>query len=97
MISWLIVFSRLGNVRLKKWYKTEQKQKKDMKDAVNLILSRSAKDCSFLTMKNTKLVYKRYASLYFCLCIDEDDNELITLEIIHRLVQALDLRKFKTK
>jgi hypothetical protein len=31
-----------------------------------------------------KIVYKRYASLYFCMGIQMEDNELITLEIIHR-------------
>jgi AP-1 complex subunit sigma 1/2 len=28
-----------------------------------------------------KLVYKRYASLYFCVGVDPTDNELITLEV----------------
>ena len=37
-----------------------------------------------------KIVYKRYASLYFILALDPTENELITLEIIHRLVEALD-------
>lgn len=37
-----------------------------------------------------KIVYKRYASLYFIIGIDSEDNELISLEIIHRLVEALD-------
>lgn len=32
----------------------------------------------------------RYASLYFCCAIEEQDNELITLEIIHRFVELLD-------
>ena len=32
----------------------------------------------------------RYASLYFCVGVDRDDNELITLEIIHRYVELLD-------
>jgi hypothetical protein len=32
----------------------------------------------------------RYASLYFCCCIEKDDNELLTLEIIHRYVELLD-------
>lgn len=32
----------------------------------------------------------RYASLYFCCAIENDDNELITLEIIHRYVELLD-------
>jgi Clathrin adaptor complex small chain len=32
----------------------------------------------------------RYASLYFCMCIDNEDNELEILEIIHHLVEILD-------
>lgn len=32
----------------------------------------------------------RYASLYFCMCIDQDDNELEVLEIIHHFVEILD-------
>lgn len=32
----------------------------------------------------------RYASLYFCAAVDPDDNELITLEVIHRYVELLD-------
>lgn len=32
----------------------------------------------------------RYASLYFCCAIEEQDNELITLEVIHRFVELLD-------
>jgi len=31
-----------------------------------------------------------YASLYFVIAIDNDDNELIALEIIHRFVETLD-------
>lgn len=42
------------------------------------------------TLLDLKIVYKRYASLYFVMAIDQDDNELITLEIIHRLVESLD-------
>lgn len=32
----------------------------------------------------------RYASLYFIAGVDNDTNELITLEIIHRYVELLD-------
>lgn len=34
--------------------------------------------------------YFRYASLYFCCAIEQNDNELLTLEIIHRYVELLD-------
>lgn len=36
------------------------------------------------------LVSCRYASLYFCCAIEQNDNELLTLEIIHRYVELLD-------
>jgi hypothetical protein len=32
----------------------------------------------------------RYASLYFCMCIDDTDNELEVLEMIHHFVEILD-------
>lgn len=46
--------------------------------------------CSFLEYKDEKIVYKRYASLYFVAAIEPDDNELIALEVIHRYVELLD-------
>ena len=32
----------------------------------------------------------RYASLYFCCAIEQQDNELLCLEVIHRYVELLD-------
>jgi hypothetical protein len=37
-----------------------------------------------------KLVYRRYAHLYFMMCIDVNDNELAALEAIHLFVEILD-------
>ena len=45
---------------------------------------------SFIEWNDMKIVYKRYASLYFCCAIENTDNELITLEIIHNFVELLD-------
>jgi len=39
---------------------------------------------------DTKVVYRRYASLFFVCGIGSADNELVTLEIIHRYVEVLD-------
>lgn len=46
--------------------------------------------CAFLEYKELKVVYKRYASLYFLCAIEQTDNELICLETIHRYVEILD-------
>jgi hypothetical protein len=39
---------------------------------------------------DTKIVYRRYASLFFIAGCDSTDNELITLEIVHRYVEQMD-------
>lgn len=36
------------------------------------------------------LYLNRYASLYFACCVDQSDNELIVLDIIHHFVEVLD-------
>ncbi|KAF9934758.1 AP-1 complex subunit sigma-2 [Mortierella alpina] len=63
---------------------------KIVKDVTQLVLSRRTKMCNFLEYKDTKVIYRRYASLFFITGIDPEDNELITLEIIHRYVEVLD-------
>lgn len=46
--------------------------------------------CNFIDWRNLKIVYKRYASLYFVTAIDNDDNELVALDMIHQFVEVLD-------
>jgi AP-2 complex subunit sigma-1 len=36
------------------------------------------------------VVYRRYAGLFFCACVDANDNELAYLEAIHFFVEVLD-------
>lgn len=43
-----------------------------------------------LCLSDTKVVYRRYASLFFIAATDPTDNELITLEIVHRYVEQMD-------
>lgn len=35
------------------------------------------------------MVYRRYAGLFFCVCVDANDNELAYLEAIHLFVEVL--------
>ncbi|THW87559.1 hypothetical protein D6D15_06597 [Aureobasidium pullulans] len=39
---------------------------------------------------SSKIVYRRYAGLFFCACVDANDNELAYLEAIHFFVEVLD-------
>jgi hypothetical protein len=63
---------------------------KIVKDVTQLVLARRTRMCNFLEYKDTKVVYRRYASLFFICGIGSEDNELVTLEIIHRYVEVLD-------
>ncbi|XP_072033652.1 AP-1 complex subunit sigma-2 isoform X1 [Amphiura filiformis] len=92
MLQFMLLFSRQGKLRLQKWYNaTPDKQKKKVtRELITTVLARKPKMCNFLEWRDLKVVYKRYASLYFCCAIEETDNELLTLEIIHRYVELLD-------
>lgn len=45
---------------------------------------------NFVEFRNNKIVYRRYAGLFFCACVDTNDNELAFLEAIHFFVEVLD-------
>ncbi|XP_076347940.1 AP-1 complex subunit sigma-2-like [Tachypleus tridentatus] len=92
MLQFMLLFSRQGKLRLQKWYVAhpDKQKKKITRELIAIVLARKPKMCSFLEWKDLKIVYKRYASLYFCCAIDQNDNELLTLEIIHRYVELLD-------
>ena len=51
---------------------------------------RDNKHTNFLEYGHYKIIYKRYAGLYFALCVDVNDNELSYLEYIQFLVEVLD-------
>jgi hypothetical protein len=40
--------------------------------------------------KTYKVIYRRYAGLFFSLCVDVTDNELLCLEAVHLFVEILD-------
>lgn len=55
-----------------------------------LVITRQPKMCNFLDYKEYKIVYKRFASLYFITIVDKDQNELIVLELMQSFVEILD-------
>lgn len=47
-------------------------------------------DTDTVHSSDSKVVYRRYASLFFIAGCASTDNELITLEIVHRYVEQMD-------
>nr|KYP74870.1 hypothetical protein KK1_007563 [Cajanus cajan] len=55
-----------------------------------LVVNRDPKYTNFVEFRTHKIIYRRYAGLFFSLCVDITDNELAYLECIHLFVEILD-------
>lgn len=88
----MLLISRQGKVRQQKWFdaSSEMERQRVVRDVISTVLPRSAKMCNVVDYKSLKLVYKRYASLYFVASVDTEDNELLTMETLHLYVESLD-------
>uniref|UniRef100_A0A1I8AWN2 AP complex subunit sigma n=1 Tax=Steinernema glaseri TaxID=37863 RepID=A0A1I8AWN2_9BILA len=93
MIHFFFCFNKQGKLRLQKWYSCYdgKTKKRMMAELATTIMGRKRGMCSFLEYAGLRVVYRRYASLYFACAVDLEDNELYTLEVIHRFVQLLDV------
>jgi hypothetical protein len=59
-------------------------------EIIRKCLARTENQCSFIEYQNYKCIYRRYASLFFIVAVDNTTNELSILEFIHCLVETLD-------
>ena len=84
--------NKQGRTRLSKWYINinEEEKIKIQNEVYRTIILRDIRESNIIEYKNYKIVYKKYASLYFMFGIDTDDNELASLELIHLFVETLD-------
>lgn len=93
VLSFILIQNRQGKTRLAKWYSPySDEEKVRVKGEVHrLIAPRDQKHQSnFVEFRSMKIVYRRYAGLFFCVCVDANDNELAYLEAIHFFVEVLD-------
>ncbi|KAJ6604405.1 AP complex, mu/sigma subunit, partial [Mycena vulgaris] len=92
MIKYLLLFSRQGKLRLAKWFNTigSKAKARIIQDLTQQVLARRPRMCNVLEYKDTRVIYRRYASLFFVCGIEAGDNELMMLEVIHRYVEVLD-------
>ncbi len=88
----MILQNRQGKTRLSKWYvPTEYADKaKIEQDIHRLISNRDTKWTNFIEFRTYRVIYRRYAGLYFTLGVDVEENQLSTLETIHLFVETLD-------
>ncbi|KAK3118042.1 AP-1 complex subunit sigma [Paratrimastix pyriformis] len=91
-VNFVFLISRQGKTRVQQWYVhyPQKEKQKIIREVTSLVLARPAKMCNFLEYRGQKVVYKRYASLFFIFGVDSQDNELFILELIHHYVEVLD-------
>mmetsp|Transcript_4924 Transcript_4924/g.5058 ORF Transcript_4924/g.5058 Transcript_4924/m.5058 type:complete len:144 (-) Transcript_4924:86-517(-) len=93
MIRFFLLQNRQGKTRLSKWYVSPPDDNERLKlesDIHRMIIMRDKKHTNFVEYQNYKIVYRRYAGLFFTFGVDESDNELLNMETIHLFVELLD-------
>ncbi|VAI55184.1 unnamed protein product [Triticum turgidum subsp. durum] len=96
-IRFVLLVNKQGQTRLAQYYEhlSLDERRALEGEIVRKCLARTDQQCSFVEHRNYKVVYRRYASLFFLVGVDNDENELAILEFIHLLVETMD-RHFGT-
>jgi AP-2 complex subunit sigma-1 len=102
-IRFFLLQNRQGKTRLSKWYvpppnqsgsgssaNPEQEKARIEAEVHRLVTARDKKYTNFIEYNNYKIIYRRYAGLFFTIAVDTSDNELSYLETIHLFVELLD-------
>ena len=91
--------NKQGQTRLSSYYEWVPMAERTALESeiIRKCLSRSELQCSFLEYRGYKVIYRRYASLFFIVGTkpspdetDNPENELGLLEFIHTLVETMD-------
>jgi len=92
MIKFFLMVNKQGQTRLAQYYDylTIEERGALEGEIVRKCLGRNENQCSFIEYRNYKCVYRLYASLFFIVGVDSDQNELAILEFIHMVVETLD-------
>eukprot|EP00455_Lapot_gusevi_P000102 TRINITY_DN10044_c0_g1_i2.p2 TRINITY_DN10044_c0_g1~~TRINITY_DN10044_c0_g1_i2.p2 ORF type:complete len:147 (-),score=30.08 TRINITY_DN10044_c0_g1_i2:134-574(-) len=93
-LKFILMVNKQGQTRLAQYfeYMTIKERGALEGEIIRKCLSRSQNQCSFVEYRNYKVIYRRYASLFFIVGVDNtgEENELGVLEFIHNLVETMD-------
>jgi AP-4 complex subunit sigma-1 len=86
--------NKQGQTRLSKYFNFLTVKQRHVLEAelIRKCLVRHENLCSFFEHDGYKVIYRRYASLYFIIGVDNtsEENEMGYLEFIHNMVETLD-------
>ncbi|KAH7648250.1 clathrin assembly [Cryptosporidium bovis] len=93
MLKFLLLVNKQGQIRLSKYYQEVTREERVVFEGqlIRKCLLRGENQCPFMEFNGNKVIYRRYASLYFIMGLDvSEKNELAYLELIHFIVETLD-------
>ncbi|RHZ78777.1 hypothetical protein Glove_156g60 [Diversispora epigaea] len=98
MIKSVLIFNNHGKPRLTKFYQQIDIgiQQALVQEIYSLVSKRPDTVCNFLEGsqmlggKDTRVIYRHYATLYFVFVVDECESELGILDLIQVFVESLD-------
>ena len=81
MIKFILMVNKQGQTRLAQYYEyLSIKERVALEgEIIRKCLSRSQNQCSFVEYRNYKVVYRRYASLFFIVGCDNQSEEVRAL------------------
>ncbi|EGD75436.1 clathrin adaptor complex small chain family protein [Salpingoeca rosetta] len=91
-LRFFLLVNKQGQTRVAQYYQYRDVETRVTNEAeiIRKCLARTEKQCSFMEYRGFKLIFRRYASLYFIVGADNDENELAILEFIHMVVETMD-------
>ncbi|CBK20173.2 uncharacterized protein [Blastocystis hominis] len=94
MIKFFLLVNKIGQTRMAKYYEFMEMNERVLLEGECVRKCLGVKDTSsnVVELRQYKLVFRRYASLYFIagLDINGDDNEMAVYEFIHCYVETLN-------
>ncbi|KAL1916135.1 uncharacterized protein VTP21DRAFT_6139 [Calcarisporiella thermophila] len=98
MIKSVLIFNNHGKPRLTKFYQQIDiaTQQALLQEIYTLVSKRPDTVCNFLEGsqmlggKDTRVIYRHYATLYFVFVVDDCESELGILDLIQVFVESLD-------
>ncbi|XP_952299.1 clathrin-coat assembly protein, putative [Theileria annulata] len=93
MIYGIFLQNYQNDTRFSKWYSSFNiKRKKLLEDKIhNELVNRDRRWSNVFDLEGMKLVYRQYSGLMICILIDQSDNTLAIYELIHLIVEVLDV------
>ncbi|KAI3659042.1 hypothetical protein MP638_006906 [Amoeboaphelidium occidentale] len=91
----LIINSSSGKVRLKKDFICPSSAKLPSLSLTPIeimeLIRKSSNACEIIGLPDVQIIYRQYASLYFILIASLQENSLALLDLIHMLVERMNL------